>query len=119
MRVPLLNDGKTSLVSPIGNMTGSATSFMAQDESSQVAGQSSAHASDDLRGASHGERDRAEGIGAQRFNGYLLALVSTALLLVIRLAIEPFASSMSPFLIFAPAVMVSAWYGGRGPGIFA
>jgi signal transduction histidine kinase len=52
-------------------------------------------------------------------NGYGVALLATAGLLLVRLALDDFLKSSSPFLFFAPAVMLSAWYGGRGPGLFA
>lgn len=55
----------------------------------------------------------------RRFNGYLVALVATAGLLAVRLALDSVLQASSPFLFFAPAVMVSAWYGGRGPGLLA
>jgi signal transduction histidine kinase len=55
----------------------------------------------------------------RQFKGYLIALVATAGLLAIRLALDNFLQASSPFLFFAPAVMISAWYGGRGPGLLA
>jgi signal transduction histidine kinase len=55
----------------------------------------------------------------RRFKGYVIALIATAGLLSIRLALDTFLQASSPFLFFAPAVMISAWYGGRGPGLLA
>jgi signal transduction histidine kinase len=52
-------------------------------------------------------------------NGYAMALVATVALLLLRLALSRVLQSSSPFLFFAPAVMISAWYGGRGPGLLA
>src|SRR4051794_16175493 len=56
---------------------------------------------------------------ARQFNGYLVALVAPAGLLGIRLALDNVLQASSPFLFFAPAVMISAWFGGRGPGLLA
>jgi signal transduction histidine kinase len=64
-------------------------------------------------------RDELHGGASQRFNGYLVAFLATVLLLVLRLALDRFLALTSPFLFFAPAVMVGAWYGGRGPGLLA
>lgn len=50
---------------------------------------------------------------------YTVALFATAILLGLRLALDNVLQASSPFLFFAPAVMISAWYGGRGPGLFA
>jgi PAS domain S-box-containing protein len=50
---------------------------------------------------------------------YGLAIVITALALLIRWLLEPALGSASPFLLFAPAVMISAWYGGLGPGLLS
>jgi signal transduction histidine kinase len=52
-------------------------------------------------------------------SGYVVAFVATAVLLVLRLALDTVVEATSPFLFFAPAVMISAWYGGRGPGLLA
>src|SRR5881296_1715280 len=49
---------------------------------------------------------------------YLVALSSTAAALVLSLALEPRIGVSSFVLLFA-AVMVSAWYGGLGPGLLA
>lgn len=53
------------------------------------------------------------------FNGYILAAAATIILLMLRLLLGRFVNLASPFLFFAPAVMFSAWYGGRGPGLVA
>ena len=49
----------------------------------------------------------------------MVALLATALSLLLRLAFNPLFNDSGPFLFFAPAVIVSDWYGGRGPGILA
>src|SRR5688572_18448813 len=64
-------------------------------------------------------RSAGDAEGARRWNGYVVALVATIALLVVRLVLEPVLSASSPFLFFAPAVMIGAWYGGRGPGLLA
>jgi len=56
---------------------------------------------------------------ARRRTGYLIALIATAVLLLLRVVLGQWLTLGSPFLFFAPAVMVSAWYGGRGPGFAA
>jgi signal transduction histidine kinase len=50
---------------------------------------------------------------------YAVAVVATLAVLVLRLLLQPILQNASPFLLFALAVMVSAWYGGFGPGLFA
>ena len=54
-----------------------------------------------------------------RINGYVVAVMVTAATLFVRLLLGERANATSPLLSFAPAVMISAWYGGRGPGLFA
>lgn len=52
---------------------------------------------------------------------YGIALVSVVLALVIKLVFDSSTHRMgdTPFLLFFGAVIVSAWSGGRGPGIFS
>ena len=50
---------------------------------------------------------------------YGLALLSVVLAAAIKLSLEPLIREESPFLIFLAAVMISAIYGGLGPGIAA
>jgi PAS domain S-box-containing protein len=45
------------------------------------------------------------------------ALVTAALL--VRWALGPWLGGHAPYLQFFPAIMVAAWYGGLGPGLFA
>jgi signal transduction histidine kinase len=54
-----------------------------------------------------------------RLLGYLVAIGSTVALLLLRIGLGPLVEATSVFLFFAPAVMASAWYGGRGPGLVA
>ncbi|MGH9945326.1 MAG: sensor histidine kinase [Pyrinomonadaceae bacterium] len=50
---------------------------------------------------------------------YGVALVSVTLALIVRLLLHPVLDTDAPLLLFALSVMVSAWYGGYGPGVFA
>ena len=52
---------------------------------------------------------------------YGVALLSVGAMLAFKLAIDASFVGMqeSPFLLALGAVVVSAWYGGRGPGLFA
>jgi PAS domain S-box-containing protein len=57
--------------------------------------------------------------GRSTLRRYSVAVVATLAVLVLRLLLQPVLENASPFLLFALAVMVSAWYGGFGPGLFA
>lgn len=50
---------------------------------------------------------------------YSVALAATLAALLFRMALEPVLHSASPFVVFALAVMISAGYGGFGPGLLA
>jgi signal transduction histidine kinase len=50
---------------------------------------------------------------------YGLVLLAVALTLVLRLLLQPVLGESAPLLIFILPVLVSAWYGGRGPGLAA
>lgn len=50
--------------------------------------------------------------------GYGIAVLATATALILKLAIDQWTES-PPFLLFFAAVMLSSWYGGLGPGLFA
>jgi signal transduction histidine kinase len=52
-------------------------------------------------------------------NGYVMAVGGPFILLTLRMSLQPLLKDTGPFLFFAPAVMVSAWYGGFGPGMVA
>ena len=49
--------------------------------------------------------------------GYGLAVVATAVAAVLRAALSRWLGSEVPFTTFYPAVMVTGWLGGLGPGI--
>ena len=63
-------------------------------------------------------RPAAPAAAVQTAFGYLVALSSTAGALALSLALEPRIGGNSFALLFA-AVMLSAWYGGLGPGLLA
>ena len=56
---------------------------------------------------------------AQRIQAYGIALVSTALAVLVRDLLTPLWGFSFPFITFHPAVMIASWYGGLGPGLFA
>ncbi|MDQ3921692.1 MAG: DUF4118 domain-containing protein [Actinomycetota bacterium] len=48
---------------------------------------------------------------------YAVAVLVFALALLLKLLLDPLAGEDAPFVLFFTAVMVSAWYGGLGPGL--
>jgi K+-sensing histidine kinase KdpD len=48
---------------------------------------------------------------------YSVALVSAGLALLLRGLLTPLWGNELPFLTLFPAVLLSAWYGGLGPGL--
>ena len=52
-------------------------------------------------------------------NAYVIAVGTPFILVLLRLALSPVLKDSGPFLFFTPAVMISAWYGGFGPGMVA
>jgi PAS domain S-box-containing protein len=50
---------------------------------------------------------------------YLAAAAITASGLLLRVVLEPVWGSAAPFVLLFPAVMLSAWIGGFGPGVLA
>src|SRR3712207_4920218 len=53
------------------------------------------------------------------FLRYGVAVIAIALALGIKLLLDPLMADQSPFLLFAAAVMVAAWFGGLGSGLLA
>ena len=53
------------------------------------------------------------------FLRYGVAVIVIALALGVKLLLDPLIADQSPFLLFAAAVMVAAWFGGLGPGLLA
>src|SRR5688572_28128916 len=54
-----------------------------------------------------------------RLMSYAVATAAIIAALVVRLLLDPVLQDRAPLLIFPPAVMVAAWFGGLGPGLFA
>jgi signal transduction histidine kinase len=50
---------------------------------------------------------------------YGLATAAVITVLAVKLALVPWVEHDTPFLLFFAAVLVAAWYGGLGPGLFA
>lgn len=48
---------------------------------------------------------------------YLIAVSAVAIALLARLALEPIWQARLPYITLFPAIMVSAWLGGFGPGL--
>jgi len=58
-------------------------------------------------------------VNAPRKSTYVVALLSVGLALGLRELAEPWMGNKAPFLQFYPAIFVSAWFGGFGPGLVA
>src|SRR5215470_11838242 len=56
---------------------------------------------------------------ASRLERYLVAGLVLTITLLVRAALGPLLHERSPYMLFNLAVMVSAWYGGFGPGLLA
>src|SRR5262245_58944489 len=54
-----------------------------------------------------------------KLSQYFVAIAATAVALTARFLLESVLGDVAPLLIFTLSVMVSAWYGGLGPGLFA
>src|SRR5215470_18001908 len=54
---------------------------------------------------------------ASRLERYLVAGLILTITLLVRAALGPLLPERSPYMLFNLAVMVSAWYGGFGPGL--
>ncbi len=50
---------------------------------------------------------------------YGVAALAVALVVLLKLLLDPLITEQSPFLLLAGAVMVGAWFGGLGPGLLA
>jgi two-component system, sensor histidine kinase and response regulator len=50
---------------------------------------------------------------------YTIAVAATAAGLLLRLALDPVWYGQLPYITLFPAVMVSAWLGGLGPGLLS
>jgi signal transduction histidine kinase/CheY-like chemotaxis protein len=50
---------------------------------------------------------------------YGIAVLAVALMVLVRLPLDPLIGGGAPFLFFFPVILIAAWYGGRGPGLLA
>jgi PAS domain S-box-containing protein len=50
---------------------------------------------------------------------YGVAALAIGVVLAVKLLLDPWVTEESPFLLLAGAVVVSAWFGGLGPGLLA
>ena len=50
---------------------------------------------------------------------YGLAVVAVVLAAAAKWLVDPALEAESPFLLFVVAIVVGAWFGGLGPGLFA
>jgi PAS domain S-box-containing protein len=50
---------------------------------------------------------------------YSVAVLAVAAVLLLKLLLDPMIPMQSPFLLFAGAVVIGAWFGGLGPGVLA
>ena len=55
--------------------------------------------------------------GAHGWRGYAVALLCAGLIILVRLALLPILPTGYPFITLFIGVLVSAWYGGFGPGL--
>ncbi len=62
---------------------------------------------------------RGRGASSAAWVGYAVALLGTAVVLAVRLLLDPLMGDQGPLLGFAVSVALAAWYGGRGPGLLA
>ena len=58
-------------------------------------------------------------VGASPWLRYSFALAVTLVALGLRVALQSWTENVSPFLFIMPAVMLSAWFGGLGPGLLS
>jgi K+-sensing histidine kinase KdpD len=50
---------------------------------------------------------------------YLVAVAITGAALALRVVLEPLWGTAAPYVLLFPAVLLSAWIGGFGPGALA
>jgi PAS domain S-box-containing protein len=62
---------------------------------------------------------RSEDFSESPFWRYGLAITSCLVFLALKLATSRYLGDTVPFVLFFSAVMISAWFGGLGPGILA
>ena len=62
------------------------------------------------------------GLRRSRAARYAAAVVAIGLALLLQMLLVPLFGgdpNLSPFMVFFAAVMVAAWFGGLGPGLFS
>ena len=57
--------------------------------------------------------------GMREWRGYALAVLTVAGALVLRSWLSPWLGVGVPYLPFFPAILLTSWYGGFGPGVLA
>ena len=50
---------------------------------------------------------------------YGVAALAVGVALLVKLLLDPLTVQNTPFLLIFSAIIVSAWYGGLGPGLMA
>jgi K+-sensing histidine kinase KdpD len=50
---------------------------------------------------------------------YVLSVALILVIVAVRWLVAPNWSLAHPYLLFVPAIIIAAWYGGFGPGLFA
>src|SRR3954469_13042885 len=50
---------------------------------------------------------------------YGAAVLFTGLAFLLRVSLTPLIGGESPYMVFTPAALLAAWFGGLGPGVFA
>ncbi len=60
-----------------------------------------------------------DGMRSTTLRRYALAVTAVAVALVLKSILDSITKEESPFLLFFTAVVISAWFGGLGPGILA
>ena len=63
--------------------------------------------------------DKPPRTGLPSWLGYAIAVSSTAFMTLLRLSLQDWLEQQSRFILFLPAVMLTAWYGGLGPALTA
>jgi PAS domain S-box-containing protein len=53
------------------------------------------------------------------FSRYGVAFAAVAVAMLVRLSLFPVLGERAPFILLFPAVVVGAWFGGLGPGLFS
>ncbi len=63
--------------------------------------------------------DNVRGHALAASRGYALAVATVGAALVLRWWLEPWLGTQVPYLPFFPAILLTSWYGGFGPGVLA